>query len=255
MLDIQLEEDKRDIPLAKVGIKGLSYPITVLDKENKLQHTQGTIDIFVNLPRSYKGTHMSRFVSIFHRYHKDLSMKHFLLMLEEVRVALEAQKAFSTISFPFYMTKCAPVTGYQSIMSYTCSYEGTVGQGESSFMVGIAVPIATVCPCSKAISSRGAHNQRGIVSVKLCSLGFFWIEDIIALIEEAASSGLYSLLKRPDEKYITESAYDKPRFVEDVVREVYLALKATKLFSWYSIECQTYESIHNHNAYAYVTSS
>lgn len=268
MIDIQSQRDTRDVPLQKVGIKGLEYPIRVLDKANKTQGTSGVVDLFVNLPQHFKGTHMSRFIEIFHKYHTDLSMKQFLALLQEIRERLEAERAFGTISFPFFMEKKAPVSGQPGMMAYRCTYEGTVSaQGENHFFVSVDVPVTTLCPCSKAISQYGAHNQRGKVVVKLESKGFFWIEDVIAVVEEAASSGLYSVLKRADEKFVTERAYENPRFVEDVVREVYLGLQNFRggdgaldegdakggdcCFRWFSVEAENFESIHNHNAYAY----
>lgn len=275
MVDIQNETDGRYVPLAKVGVKGLRYPVKVLDKIHGTQQTSGVVDLFVNLPHNFKGTHMSRFVEIFHAYHTDLSMRRFLSMLEEVRSRLDAEQAFGVLTFPFFMEKNAPVSGQPGMMSYDCTYEGSVSASESRFYVSVEVPVSTLCPCSKAISQRGAHNQRGVVRVKLESGAFFWIEDIIALVERAASSALYSVLKRADEKFVTEQAYDNPRFVEDVVREVYIALRdflgsvsehsggagrgvdekasdaSLPFFRWFSVEAENFESIHNHNAYAY----
>ena len=254
MKDVQNEQDTREIPLQKVGVKGLCYPIKVLDKQNKVQSTTAKVDLFVNLPKDFKGTHMSRFIEVFNEYHTDLSMKRFLHMLEDMRSCLNAQKAFAHVAFPFFMEKVAPVSKQKSMMKYECSYEGCVSATKSEFFVTIAVPITTLCPCSKAISEYGAHNQRGVISVKLQNTGFFWIEDVIRVIEESASSGVYSLLKREDEKYVTEHAYENPRFVEDCVRDVYIALKnfdCEKPFQWFSVEAETFESIHNHNAYAY----
>ena len=254
MRDIQNENDTRKVALQKVGVKGLHYPITVLDKKNGKQNTTATVDLFVNLPHNYKGTHMSRFVEIFHSHHKDISMHHFLNMLEEIREKLNAETSYGIITFPFFAEKLSPVTSSPGMMSYTCSYEGSVTKNERTFFITITVPVATLCPCSKAISEYGAHNQRGKVCVKICYKDFFWIEDIITLIENSASTALYSVLKRPDEKYVTEHAYETPRFVEDVVREVYGALKSFKIehpFSYFSVEAENYESIHNHNAYAF----
>ena len=251
MVDIQNEQDTRAIPLEKVGVKGVKYPVVVLDKNAKQQHTTASVDLFVNLPHNFKGTHMSRFIEVFHKYHSDISMHHFLDMLEEMRNKLTAQKAFGRIDFPYFIEKKAPVSESAGIMQYKCSYEGEVSEGgERKFYISIQVPVATLCPCSKAISDYGAHNQRGLVSVRLLYKDFFWIEDVITMIEDCASTPLYSLLKRKDEKYVTEHAYDNPRFVEDVVREVYLGLKKAG-FSKFSVEAETEESIHNHNAYAY----
>ncbi|MCR4952625.1 MAG: GTP cyclohydrolase I FolE2 [Treponema sp.] len=287
MRDIQNEQDTREIPLQKVGVKGVKYPVCVLDKNKKVQHTTAQVDLFVNLPHNFKGTHMSRFIEVFHKYHTDITMLHFLDMLEEMRKKLDAQKAYGSIKFPYFIEKKAPVTGAEGIMQYECSYEGECGgtgaetlrgaetsggEDEASgggtsggdedeslcgnasvaarkFFVTIQVPIATLCPCSKAISEYGAHNQRGFVKVKLLYHDFFWIEDVIEMIENCASTPLYTLLKRKDEKHVTEYAYDNPRFVEDVVREVYLGLKKMN-FKWFTVEAETEESIHNHNAYA-----
>lgn len=259
MIDIQNSQDTREIPLQKVGIKDLKYPVRVLDKVNKFQQTSANVNLFVNLPHNYKGTHMSRFIEIFHKNRNELGMKNFLAMLEEIRQSLDAQKAYGSMTFPFFMTKKAPISLSESIMNYVCTYEGEViatkSEIKQKFFVKIQIPITTLCPCSKAISKYGAHNQRGIVSVKLQNKSFFWIEDVIELVENCASSGLYSILKRPDEKFVTEHAYENPRFVEDVVREVYIALKnfnkSEKPFSSFSVECENFESIHNHNAYAF----
>lgn len=251
MRDIQSEQDTRAVPLQKVGVKGVKYPVTVLDKNASKQHTTASVDLYVNLPHNYKGTHMSRFIEVFHKYHEDISMHHFLDMLEEIRLKLDAQKAYGRIEFPYFIEKKAPVSGSAGIMQYKCSYEGEVSEGgDRHFYISIQVPVATLCPCSKAISEYGAHNQRGIVSVRLLYKEFFWIEDVIETIESCASTPLYTLLKRQDEKYVTEHAYETPRFVEDVVREVYLGLKKLG-FSKFSVEAENDESIHNHNAYAY----
>lgn len=251
MIDIQNQKDTRAVPLQKVGVKGVKYPVTVLDKNAKQQQTTATVDLYVNLPHNYKGTHMSRFIEVFHKYHEDISMHHFLDMLEEMRTKLSAQEAFGRLEFPYFIEKKAPVSQAAGIMQYKCSYEGQVSEdGERRFYVSIQVPVATLCPCSKAISEYGAHNQRGEVSVRLLYKDFFWIEDIIYMIEKCASTPLYTLLKRQDEKYVTEDAYDNPRFVEDVVREVYLGLKKLG-FTKFSVEAETDESIHNHNAYAF----
>ena len=251
MVDIQSEHDDRDIPLKKVGVKGLRYPVHVLDRDHSVQHTTADVSLYVNLPRYFKGTHMSRFIEVFHEHRERLSMPHFLKMLEEIRVSLEAPRAFGELSFPYFIEKKAPVSGQPSIMSYDCSFEGSVSQsGGSLFFVSVAVPVQTVCPCSRAISAYGAHNQRGIVRVKVQLGPFFWMEDLVALVEECASSAVYSLLKRDDEKYVTEHGYDNPKFVEDLVRDVILAIPRLGEFPWYSVEAENYESIHNHNAFA-----
>ena len=251
MRDIQNEEDTREVPLQKVGVKNVKYPVQVLDKNKHTQNTTASVNLFVNLPHNFKGTHMSRFIEVFHKYHKDISMDKFLEMLEEIRIKLDSERALVRITCPYYIEKKAPVSESAGIMEYTCTYEGEscVDFGKK-FFVSIKVPVATLCPCSKAISDYGAHNQRGLVKVKVLYKDFFWIEDIIDIIEKCASTPLYSVLKRQDEKYVTENAYENPRFVEDVVREVYLGLKKQG-FTWFTVEAETEESIHFHNAYAY----
>ena len=248
--DIQNQRDSRNVPLAKVGVKGLEYPIQVLDKVKKIQHTAAKVDLYADLPRHFKGTHMSRFIEIFHQYRDDLSMPRFMDMLSDICLELEAESAFGSIDFPYFIEKKAPVSALPGIMSYRCRYQGLVSR-DKHFTVAVSVPVTTLCPCSKAISDRGAHNQRGIVTVELELGPFFWIEDIIDIVEKAASSPVYSLLKREDEKFITEKAYDNPRFVEDLVRDVYISIKDLNQFPRFSVEAENFESIHNHSAFAF----
>ena len=253
MLDVQNTPDGRGVPLTKVGVRGLEYPVTVLDKVRGVQHTTARAGLFADLPRSFKGTHMSRFVEIFHRHRADLSMPRFLDMLEEIIESLDAQSAWGEIEFPYFLEKAAPVSGLPGMVSYPCRYRGRVSVGAEpvrSFSAAVSVPVTTVCPCSKAIADRGAHNQRGIVTVELELGPFFWIEDIVDLVERCASSPVYSMLKREDEKFVTETAYDNPKFVEDVVRDVYIELRALARFHRFSVEAENFESIHTHSAYA-----
>ena len=269
LIDMQSERDDREIPLQKVGIKGLKYPVNLLDRDHKVQHSNATVNLYVNLPKHFKGTHMSRFIEVFHQHREQLSMPHFLDMLDEIRVSLDAARAYGEMSFPFFIEKKAPVSGQGAMMSYECSFEGMVSGAVTppvtalsaahsvparSFFVSVAVPVQTVCPCSKAISEYGAHNQRGIVRVKLELGPFFWIEDLVSLIEDSASSAVYTLLKREDEKFVTEAAYDNPKFVEDMVRDVILSIPKLGAFPWYSVEAENFESIHNHSAFAYAES-
>ena len=253
MADVQSMRDDRRIPIQKVGVKGLRYPIVLRDKANSVQHTTAIVGLSADLPHDFKGTHMSRFIEVFDAHRDDLSMPRFLRMLDEVRQSLQAENAYADLRFPYFIEKSAPVSGQAAVMSYDCGYRGMVGsQGKREFEVSVAVPVQTVCPCSKAISAYGAHNQRGIVTLKVVLGPFFWIEDLVALVEESASSGVYTLLKREDEKYVTEHAFDNPRFVEDLVREVYLRVSALGKFPRFSVEAENFESIHNHSAYAYV---
>ncbi len=249
--DIQAEPDFREIDIDKVGVKDIRYPIKVLDKKNKVQHTVGTINLYVDLPRTFKGTHMSRFIEILNEHRREISNKNFKEILEKMKEKFGATTAHLEVEFPYFIEKAAPVSKARGLMEYTCRYTGSLNS-ELDLLLEIAVPVTTVCPCSKEISDRGAHNQRGEVRVALRLDEFVWIEDIIETIESSASSPVYSLLKRPDEKYITEQAYDKPMFVEDVVREVTIALDAMKGVRYARIEAENWESIHNHSAYAYV---
>jgi GTP cyclohydrolase I len=254
MIDVQNRKDSREIPLQKVGVKNIRYPITVLDKVNKSQTTTATVNLYANLPKDFKGTHMSRFVEVFHDHSTNVKMDNFIHMLHEIRSRLQAQKTFGEITFPYFVEKKAPVSGRPSQMEYLCTYQGSAMDHAHEFFVGIEAPVLTLCPCSKEISSRGAHNQRSKVRVmvEIKKGGFFWIEDIIDIIESSASSGLYTLLKRDDERFVTEHSYDHPVFVEDLVREVTVKIQRLNQFPWFSVEAENMESIHNHDAYAYV---
>ena len=250
--DIQSSHDDREIELKKVGIKRLHYPITVMDKLNGLQHTHANVSLFVNLPHHFKGTHMSRFVEVFNNYSSNITMKEFMNMLEAMRVRLDAQCSYGKIRFPYFIERSAPVSLQKSFMMYKCGFSGAVmkNAGRNHFRVIAEVPIQTVCPCSKEISKYGAHNQRGRVRVVMEIGSFFWLEDLIAIIEDVASSPVYSLLKRPDEKYVTEHSYENPKFVEDVVRDVCIRLPKLGDFPHCYVEAENYESIHYHNAFA-----
>jgi len=250
--DIQNQKDFRQIPVDRVGVKDLHYPITVLDKANKQQSTVATVNMYVKLPHEFKGTHMSRFIEVLNEHHGQINIHNFSSILEDLMKSLNARAAHIEMEFPYFIKKKAPVSGQEGLMEYICSYIVNRENDQSEFLVGIQVPVTTLCPCSKEMARAGAHNQRGIVKVTLKFKKFFWIEEVIELIEKSASAPVYSLLKREDEKFITELAYENPRFVEDVVREVTLKLKQTGNFSWFKVEAENFESIHNHNAYALV---
>jgi GTP cyclohydrolase I len=251
MIDIQNQRDDRNIEIQKVGIKDIRYPITVLDKARGKQQTIASINMYVNLPHHFKGTHMSRFVEVLNAHRGRITIRNFSAILEELRTRLHAQSAHMQVTFPYFIEKTAPISGARGLMEYTCQFCGSVGEHQD-FHVGVRVPVTTLCPCSKEISERGSHNQRGMVTVKVWFRRFFWIEDLIQLVEESASCDVYAILKRPDEKYVTEKAYDNPTFVEDVVRNVALRLEKDGNFVGYSVEAENFESIHNHSAYAYV---
>ena len=251
MNDIQNQRDHRRIEINKVGVKNIRYPITVLDKAKGFQHTVASVNMYVGLPHRFKGTHMSRFVEILNKYKGDIAIKTFSKILTEVKRKLKAETAHLEVEFPYFIEKEAPVTKSRSLMEYICRFCGSSNE-EEDFYVGIVVPITTVCPCSKEISQFGAHNQRSLVTVNLRFKKFIWIEDIVQLVEDCASCDLYSILKRPDEKFVTEKAYENPMFVEDVVREIAKRLKKDGNITWFTVESENFESIHNHSAYAYV---
>jgi GTP cyclohydrolase I len=252
MIDIQNLKDERNIDIKKVGVKGLKYPITVLDRAHGTQPVNATINMYVNLLHRFKGTHMSRFVEVLNEIREQVNIRTFHSILEKIRVKLHAESAHIEIEFPYFIEKTAPRSRSKSLMEYQCQFLGTCTDSGLDFVVGMVVPVTTVCPCSKEISRSGAHNQRSIVTVHLRFRKFFWIEDVIKLIEKSASGEVFSLLKRIDEKYVTEKGYENPMFVEDVVRNVAERLSQDPNFSWYSVEAENFESIHNHSAYAFV---
>lgn len=251
MEDIQNHKDHRNIDIDQVGVKGIRYPITVLDKNNGKQQTVAKINMYVNLPRHYKGTHMSRFVEVLNEHSKRVSLQNFSEILEEVKARLNAESAHMEITFPYFINKMAPVTGSEGLMEYKCTFKGALNKGIDIVTI-IHVPISTLCPCSKEISDFGAHNQRGEVTLKVRFKKFIWIEDLIKMVEDAASSEVFSVLKREDEKYVTEKAYENPMFVEDIVRDIALKLNEDANITWFAVESENFESIHNHNAYAYI---
>ncbi len=251
MIDVQNQKDNRNLRIDKVGVKDIRYPITVKDKYMGKQRTVASINMYVDLPKDYKGTHMSRFVEILSEYRHQISIESIPQVLEEMKVRLNAESAHMEITFPYFIEKQAPVSGTCGLMEYICSFKGSLNHG-MDLVVGLTVPISTLCPCSKEISEFGAHNQRGQVAVTLRFKRFIWIEDIIQMVESCASCEVYSILKRSDEKYVTERAYRNPRFVEDVVREVALKLDMDDNITWFTVETENFESIHNHSAYAYI---
>jgi GTP cyclohydrolase I len=254
MNDIQKEAAEHEVDLDKVGVKGVKYPIVVLDKENKYQDTVATISMYVDLPRHFRGTHMSRFIEILGRHRGRMTLQNIGPILAEMKDKLDARSAHLEIAFPYFIEKTAPVSGQKSIMAYDCRFIASQGE-EEELIVEVKVPVMSLCPCSKEISDRGAHNQRSIVTVQIKTEGFVWIEDIVKLVETVASSDVYTLLKREDEKYITERAYDNPKFAEDMVRHMAVKLENMPQITWFSVETENYESIHNHNAYAAVSRS
>ena len=256
MKDIQNQRDYRNIPIDKAGIKNLRYPITVLDRKNGFQHTVAAINMYVDLPHEYKGTHMSRFVEILHILQPEVSFKRLAEVLEEMKKHLNAESAHIEVSFPYFIDKAAPVSGARGLMDYTCRIIGfSDAEGRLDLVSEVIVPISSVCPCSKEISSEGAHNQRGEVRLQTRFRKFIWMEDMIELVEECASCEVFSVLKRTDEKYVTEKAFSNPKFVEDIVRDISKRLKEDGNITWFSVSAENFESIHNHSAYASITDS
>jgi GTP cyclohydrolase IB len=250
LTDKQSELDHRQLRIDKVGVRGLRFPIQIKDKKHKLQNTIATIGMYVDLPKEFKGTHMSRFVEVLNAHGNVIHVENINDILMAMQQKLKAVSAHLEIEFPFFLVKKAPVTGLEGVMDYTARFDATLQGKEIDFVLSVQAAVTTLCPCSRAISRHGAHNQRGIVTVQIRSRKSIWIEELIALVESSASSELYSLLKRQDEKAVTERAYENPVFVEDLVRNVALKLNAHPDVTWYKVEAENQESIHNHNAYA-----
>jgi len=248
--DKQSERDYRELRIDKVGVRGLRFPIQVRDKARSMQNTIATIGMYVDLPKEFKGTHMSRFIEVLHAHGSVVHVENITEILHAMQEKLKAATAHLEMEFPFFLVKKAPVSRRESVMDYTARFDATACGREIDFVLSVRAAVTTLCPCSKAISRHGAHNQRGIVTVRIRSRRAIWIEDLIAIMESSASSELYSLLKRQDEKAVTERAYENPVFVEDLVRNVALKLNARPEVAWYKVEAENHESIHNHNAYA-----
>lgn len=251
MRDLQSEKDFRNVPLNRVGIKNLRYPVEVLDQKAGRQKTVANISMFVDLPGDLRGTHLSRFVELVHRHKDEIGVSNLASILEDTKEAFGSRDAYLELAFPYFIEKQAPVTGERGLLEYRAffaAYLSDVYRGT----VGVSVPVTTLCPCSKEISVAGAHNQRSLVGLWVEASRFVWFEELIALVEEKASSELFSLLKREDEKFVTEKAYANPRFVEDLVREITLELEGDEEVSGFRVEVESLESIHNHNAYALV---
>ncbi len=252
--DVQGSPDSRQIAIDRVGIKDIRHPVRIRDRSESEQHTVATFNMYVYLPHNFKGTHMSRFVEILNQHDREISVSSFKEMLAEMVERLESRAGHIEMTFPFFVEKAAPVSGVKSLLDYEVTLIGEMEDGRAEMATRVVVPVTSLCPCSKSISERGAHNQRSHVTVTVHSDDFVWIEDLIDLVESEASSELYGLLKRPDEKYVTERAYDNPKFVEDMVRDVAGRLNADPRIRAYTVEAENFESIHNHSAYALIES-
>ena len=252
MPDVQSDADSREIAIDKVGIKSIRHPVRIADKTQGVQHTIATFNMYVFLPHNFKGTHMSRFVEILNNHEREISIENFGVILKEMCDRLEADSGYIEMNFPYFINKAAPVSGVQSLMDYDVTFIGAYEHGQYQHTTRVVVPVTSLCPCSKKISSYGAHNQRSHVTITARTNDFVWIEDIVGMAESQASCELYGLLKRPDEKYVTERAYDNPKFVEDMVRDVAAVLHRDARIDSYIVESENFESIHNHSAYALI---
>ncbi|MFC1826559.1 GTP cyclohydrolase FolE2 [Thermodesulfobacteriota bacterium] len=240
--------------LTAVGVKDIKFPVSIREKSGTLQETVASISLHADIPKRYRETCVSTFIAVLNKHQDDISVNILPKLLLKVQNELQAEAAHLEMTFPYFVEKKAPVSQTSSLMEYSCSFKGSIGKDED-FMLSVQVPVTTLCPCSKEISSCGAHNQRAEVNLNVKFTGFVWLEDLIEMVESAASSQVYALLKRPDEKYVTELAYDNPMFVEDVVRKVAEMAKNHIDIYWFSVSVESFESIHKHSAYAYVDSN
>ncbi|MFC7297769.1 GTP cyclohydrolase FolE2 [Herminiimonas aquatilis] len=251
--DVQSTPDTRHIAIQRVGVKGVRYPITIKTSSG-VQPSVGTWNMYVQLAEEQKGTHMSRFIALLEDNTQPFDVPVFTELMHKMLALLDAEAGRIEVSFPYFINKTAPVSGVQSLMDYEVGLTGEIKNGALEVTLKVLVPVTSLCPCSKKISAYGAHNQRSHITVHAVLNGDLVVEDLIAKIEEQASCELYGLLKRPDEKYVTERAYDNPKFVEDLVRDVAVMLNNEERVLAYTLEAENFESIHNHSAYALIES-
>ena len=250
--DVQGRADSRRIPINKVGIKDVFHPVRVKDRSSGEQHTIANFNMYVALPHNFKGTHMSRFVEVLHRNEREISVESFRDILVEMTEKLDAESGHIEMDFPYFVMKKAPVSGVESLMDYKASLIGELHNGKPELWLKVVVAATSLCPCSKSISKYGAHNQRSHITIKARVEGHMWLEELIDIAESEASCEVYGILKRADEKYVTEHAYDNPKFVEDIVRDVAVRLNKEERVRAYVVEAENFESIHNHSAYALI---
>ena len=251
MPDVQGASDARNIAIDKVGVKSVRYPITLKQASGGEQHTIANINLYVSLPKHKKGTHMSRFLEILNAHHRAITPAQIIPILHEMKTKLDAADAHIEMTFPYFIEKEAPVTKAKGLMDYMVTFEGA-SNGLDDFIMGIRAPATSLCPCSKEISLYGAHNQRCEITARVRTNKLLWIEDLVKIMEGAASAPVYAVLKRPDEKFVTEQAFDNPKFVEDIIRDLAGALDKEDRITWYEVQSENFESIHNHNAYALI---
>jgi GTP cyclohydrolase I len=257
MIDVQSRKDNRGIALDRVGVTGLRYPIVVLDQAHERQETVASITMSVNLPHHFKGTHMSRFVEVLNQHHGEITMRTIPQILKDLRARLDAESARVELAFPYFLERKAPKSQARGLMDFDCTFIGEMKGEDIDFSLGVKVPVTSLCPCSKEISDYGAHNQRGVISIEVRSTQdadgsphLVWIEELVAMAEASASSPVYPLLKREDERHVTMQAYDNPVFVEDMARNVAGRLQDDVRIAWFHVHAENFESIHNHSAFA-----
>jgi GTP cyclohydrolase IB len=257
MPDVQASADVRNVPIDRVGVKHIRYPITLdCPATGGKQHTVARVNMYVSLPHHQKGTHMSRFLQVLNEHHTELRSDQIMDVCKVMKERLEAEDAHLEFSFPYFIHKKAPVTKTEGMIDIEVTFEATSdgNPDNDTFIMGLKVPATSLCPCSKKISAYGAHNQRCEMEVKVQFYPgkYMWIEELFDIIEHCASTQVFAVLKRPDEKWVTEAAFDNPKFVEDIVRDLALALNKEDRICWYTVDSENFESIHNHNAYAQI---
>jgi GTP cyclohydrolase I len=250
--DVQSILDTRRIAINRAGIRAIRHPVRIADKDNGIQHTIAVFNMYVNLPHNFKGVHMSRFVEILNSHEREISVESFESILRAMVKKLETESGDIEMTFPYFVDKTAPVSRVKSLLDYEVTFIGEIKKGSYKFTMKVVVPVTSLCPCSKQISTYGAHNQRSHMSISIRTNSFVGIQELIKMAEDQASCELYGLLKRSDEKYVTEKAYDNPKFVEDVVRDVAAVLNLDTRIDAYVVESENFESIHNHSAYALI---
>ncbi len=259
--DLQHTKDTRGVAIEQVGVCDLRYPITVLDRANEKQRVAAVLSLSVDLPHHFKGTHMSRFLEVMEDHRGEITVRTIPTILAELRERLNAERAHVEVRFPYFIEKTAPVSGKKSPMDYDCAFIAEADGSGTDFVLQVSVPVKSLCPCSKAISDYGAHNQRGNVEIQIRSGAgensepkIVWIEELVETAEKSASAPVYSLLKREDERHVTMQAFDNPAFVEDIARNVAVSLREDPRVAWYKVRVTNFESIHNHSAFATVRS-
>ncbi len=255
MEDVQSRTDDREIPIDRVGVTNLRYPIFVWDRQNEKQSTVAMLSLSVSLPHHFKGTHMSRFLEVLNEHRGEFTIRTLPDVVQSLKTRLDSEAAHLEVRFPYFIEKSAPATGAKSLLDIEGFFQGSSSADGDDFVLGVTVPVTSLCPCSKEISDYGAHNQRSFITMEVRMKSsdtedFIWMEELVDVAESSASAPLYPLLKRPDERFVTMQAFDNPAFVEDIARNVAAKLQADARVAWFRVKCVNQESIHNHDAFA-----